>query len=450
MQDRPTILGIRADALFEIIGALLIILVTDYFIAAGGARFIAVQPHPFWIPILLVTVQYGVAEGILAVLLSTLALYVGNIPEQSIDQDRYEYLFSLSITPILWLVTSLFLGMLAERHIRERMRLEESLASAQERETTIATSYTRLKELKENLELRIAGQFRTTIEAYRAAKEMERLNPTDVFKGVQRLVSSVLNPEKFSVFTLAAGGLETTLTSGWKEEDNFHSFFDSNSPLYQSVTGGQKILCIANRDQEVILANQGVLAGPLIDAETGEVLGMLKVEKVGFLDLNVSSIDTFRTLCEWISMTLVNARRYQIAKSESMVNPDHNLMSYNYFQHYSDYTTSLAKRVGFDVSMVMVKLANSANLAEDRRRQAALLLSESVNATLRSVDLAFDYQTGGGEYAIVLPATNTSGARVVLDKITKDINERLRKINLRDAHFSFTVNALHAQQRIAG
>src|SRR5690606_35605613 len=116
-----------------------------------------------------------------------------------------------------------------------------------------------------------------------------------------------------------------------------------------------------------LLAGQAILAGALTDRESGEVLGMLKVEKLGFTDLNLSAIESFAAICQWAGMAIVNARKYQAAKSESMVNPDHNLLTYSYFRRYLDFITGLAKRVGFDVSMIVIHLANAERMESEAR-----------------------------------------------------------------------------------
>jgi hypothetical protein len=64
-----------------------------------------------------------------------------------------------------------------------------------------------------------------------------------------------------------------------------------------------------------------------------------------------------------------------------------------------------------------------------------------VKTVLRSVDLAFDYQTDGEEYSILLPATAQSGASIVRDKIAKDMDKHLRGKN--GVSFNYIVSALH-------
>ena len=52
---------------------------------------------------------------------------------------------------------------------------------------------------------------------------------------------------------------------------------------------------------EAALMGQGLIAGPLIDPASGKLVGMLKIEEMAFLDLNVSSLQTFKTMAEAVS-----------------------------------------------------------------------------------------------------------------------------------------------------
>src|SRR3546814_2467936 len=90
----------RITALLEIALFLAGALLLDRYVFAGD-RFASVQPHPFWIIILLMAAQYGTGEALLAAVASTAALLIGNIPDQPIDQDIYAYILELARNPIL-------------------------------------------------------------------------------------------------------------------------------------------------------------------------------------------------------------------------------------------------------------------------------------------------------------------------------------------------------------
>ncbi len=441
IQDKEhRIAGLRASAVIEILLFFAIMLVAD-MMGMDGHRFWNVEPHPYWIVVLLMSAQYGTAEGLLAVIVASVVLLVGNLPLQALDQDWYAYLFSVSIRPILWVVAAVSIGELRNRHIRERDRLRNELALAHEREEKITESYEWVRDHKQKLELRIAGQFKSTIETYHAAKAIEKLDPKDVLNGVQELVRAILNPEKFSIYMLSPQGLDSTILYGWETTDDYKRDFGTNSKIYREIVGSKQVLCAANDEHERLLAGEGVLAGPLVNTETGEIIGMLKVEKIPFSDLNLSTIEAFRAICEWVGMAFVNAGKYQTAKASSLMNPEHNMLTSSYFTRHTDYISALAKRLDFNVAMVVVRVVDANKLDVDMRGKAARRLSDAVNAVLRSIDLAFDYQDNTSEYSIVLPATDKKGARVVQEKIEKSLAEKNRDI--KNVSFAFSIHMVH-------
>ncbi|PZP83994.1 MAG: hypothetical protein DI582_09865 [Azospirillum brasilense] len=440
MNKQATILGLRTSAIIETVLMLIAFVVVDA-IFFDGTRYWDVNPHPFWVVVILIAAQYGTAEGIFAAAASSLFLLIGNIPPAPEGVDHYDHLYEIAINPILWFVVGWGLGELRQRHIRERNQMRKDLEDSQQREELISDSYKFVKNRKESLEVQVSGQLTSSIEAYRAAKAVETLDPKSVMQGVERLVKSVMSPQKFSLYIFHDSKLSATILHGWHPADGYAQEIDSYSPLYQAIVGQQDTLVIANEDHEAALDGQGVLAGPIIDPDTKRVVGMLKIEQMDFISLSLNTVETFRALCEWIGTALINARNYQTVKSEAIVNPERGILTFNYFKRQSDYMAKLAKRVGFDLSMLVIKISDPKSLSDADRITIARQIGESVKTVLRSVDLAFDYQTEGEEYSILLPATTQAGASIVRDKIAKDMEKHLR--GKRDANFSYIVQALH-------
>jgi hypothetical protein len=438
MNKKTTIIGLRGTAIIETLAGLIILLVIDWAFGPGN-RFWDVNPHPFWIVVLLIAVQYGMGEGLFAAIMASLFLLVGNWPA-STGETQYDYL-DILINPILWIAAGSLLGALRDRHIRERDRLNKELEDSQQREELISDSYKFVKNRKENLEVQVSGQLTSSIEAYRAAKAVETLDPKSVMEGVEKLVKSVLSPQKFSLFIFHDNKLNATIMHGWHPSDNYSQEIDTYSSLYQAVVGQQQVLVIANEQHEQALDGQGIMAGAIIDPDSKRVVGMLKIEQMDFVSLSLNTVETFRALCDWIGTALINARNYQTVKSDAVVNPERGIMTYSYFKRQSDYLAKLAKRVGFDLTMVVIKAADPKSMTDADRITVSRQIGESVKSVLRSVDLAFEYQTDGEEYSILLPATAQAGASVVRDKIAKDMEKNLR--GKRDANLSYIVQALH-------
>jgi GGDEF domain-containing protein len=294
----------------------------------------------------------------------------------------------------------------------------------------------------------VAGQLKTAVSVHDAAKSIEKLDPSDVLLGVAGLVRSVAGPSKFSLFLLKDGVLEGAIQEGWTDGDDFPSRYAATSEIFQEVIGRQRMLCVTSSTDELILRGEGVLAAPVVVAETGQIVGMLKIEKVGFLDLNFSSVQTFRALCEWIGTAYGNACRYQTAKTDSMTNDQTELFSYSFLARQLTVLTQLAERVGFDLAMIMIELKNAHELDETARAAIPAALSRVVSRVLRKTDLAFDYQRTGFEFAILLPCASSEGARFVAGKLCEGLEIELNEALIKPV-FHTRIHALHESKQAA-
>ncbi len=440
-------LGLRRSALIEI-GLFLAATLTVDFLFFDGTRFRHIAPHPFWILILLIAVQYGINEGLVAAVAASAAFLIRNLPEQTFSQDMYDYLFSVTLTPLMWLVAALVFGELRQRQIRERDRLRTELATAQDREETIAAAYQRLSRANDQLETRLAGQVRTAIALSQAAKAIEKLEPSELLFGVGDVVRAVLMPEKFSLYLLSKESLDVTIEEGWSADDRFSKSFAPDAPIFQELIGRQRILCIANSDDERILGGEGVLAGPLVSPESVEMVGMLKIERMGFLDLNFTNVQTFKLICEWIATAYTNALRFRAARSESALSYQTSLLSYGFLLRQTAFLSELAKLVQFNLSMIILKLDNPDELTKEDLDLIPAAVGQTAKQTLRRSDLVFDYERTGSEFAIVLPGIPSENIHIITDKLLAGLRANLQE-KTAHARFSLVVQDIHKEEREA-
>lgn len=304
------VLGVRLVALVEIAVFLAAALALDALMGAGD-RFAGVSPHPFWIVVLLASCYYGTNEGLAAALLAAAALLVGNLPEQAMHEDFYVWLLKATAQPILWCTAAVVLGEIRESQRRAYEAQRERLEETHEQARAITDAYERLCRVKEGLEARVAGQLRTVHTMYQASRAIERQDVGEVLAGVSGLVRLVLNPQKFSLFLLNGRTLEAAASEGWAADDPFACEFDASSALFEAIVARRQTLVIADPAHQPVLAGQGMLAGALVGADTGEVVGMLKIESIAFADLHPLSVQNFALLCEWIGNAFANAQRIE-------------------------------------------------------------------------------------------------------------------------------------------
>lgn len=432
------VFGLRASALWEIAAFLAILLVVDIVFLAGD-RFRTVEPHPFWIVVLLVSVQYGSVAGLVAAASSSAALLAGAMPEQRFDQDFYAYLHEVALLPLLWTLAPIVVGELQGRRIRTLGALRQALAQSEERERVIADAFERVERLKESLEERVAGQLQTVFTTYQAARAIEKTGTGAVLLGIADLVRSVLAPRKFSLFLLNRDVLEASTSEGWTGEDGHARFYDANAPLFRAIVGERRVLCAASEEDEPILGADGVLAGPLVSKDTGAVVGMLKIEDVGFVGLTVDTIANFRLLCEWIGTAYANARRYEAVEESA---EQALALPMATFESHAKFLSALSRRAGFPVTVIRlrVKAGRQIASAEELHRD----VRDVVGAILRSHDLLFDRHLESDEFDLVLPLVPPEQAAKVVDRVV----ERLKKQIGSGIDATWTVQSLEQVQDV--
>ena len=93
-----------------------------------GAAEIPGLPHPYWLPVLLASCQYGMSGGMIAAVAASVTYWFGLSPP-SAAQDFYAYAAVVAVQPATWLATALVLGGLRNLHIHQSAELADQLAA---------------------------------------------------------------------------------------------------------------------------------------------------------------------------------------------------------------------------------------------------------------------------------------------------------------------------------
>lgn len=440
----------------------------DYLIG-GLDGYVGVNPSPYWIPVILISVQYGVFEGLvsafLASILSLGSALGGPILEDaltsgfdvalrdgvggdftSFNNEDYLIAWQYAAEPLLWLIVALMVGLLRERLRQRNQQLAQDLRDTRERERVLSNAYEQLLHTKEHLEIRVAGQLKTVFTLYQAAKAIEKLGPGEVLIGIADLVRAVMQPTKFSLYLLNGSMLEAVTNDGWEDDDAYARVFDSTSAVFQEVVGRRRIMSVVNTADERLLAGEGILAGPLTSVDTGEVVGMLKIEKLGFLDLHVASLENFRILSEWVGTAFANARRFRKAQGNMYFNDDRTLLSDTVYRQHTKFMKVLGENLGFDVTAVQLKAEGVDVLHQARRQAVVKAIGDVVKQHMSPMVQAFEYRQTGREFALILPTVNAdvSGAEVA-DHIAQAIMHYLKEADVEGVNITATAKSVYVR-----
>lgn len=414
------ILGLRVSALAEI--AVFYIL---FFALGGGAtRYEELNPHPAWFLVALLGAQYGTGEAVAAAFVSAIALRAGNLPQETLSTDLYGWIWTTLRLPLGWFLMASLTGEIRRRHEREQDAQARRMREAEGESAQLKSAVERMHRVKQGLETVIASQLSSAVTLYQAAKKVENLETGKVLGGSLELARAVLSCEQLSLFLVERDSLVLRLADGWPEGCGLGEKFAAEHPLFRRVVIDRATLCVAREGDEHFLVRQGLMAGPLIEPETGEVLGMLKVEKMGFLAMNLSTLESFRAVCGWIAEAYAKARRHEKAAGDTMFDDRTQLYSRAFFERESAFLARLARRLGFAVVVLQLDLETPGDGTNEERMLAAEALSRAVTEGLRSTDLAFVSGQNYESFTILLTATPLRNAAIAAAKLEKAFLDR--------------------------
>ncbi len=439
-----TLFGIQVVALVEAASFIALLFFIDTFFGEGE-RFIHVEPHPLWIILLLVLFQYSIPEALITIAMMCVFLYAGNLPPQLATQSLFDYYVSLALNPVMWLGMTILLGGLKLRNNAKLLELQKELKKARAQERVISESFEKLKTTNRALELRLSEELGSAIKIYRAAVTLEDMDVENQMDGINKIVASILNPDKFSIFVNDEEGMALSSSYAWGKDDKYARRFRKDSDIYKAVVTEKRTLAVFNGNAERILGGEGLIAGPLVDNASGAVFGMLKIEALSYQALNLRTLQLFKLLCEWTGLTMQKMKGVQKLASESISSLQHRSYSYAFLQAQTEFLEALAKRIGFHLTKLNIRMVNAAELGAEERRRAAIIMSEAIKASLRKTDLLFDARERGEEYALLLCGTGEDNVGIVIQKIQDDI-EKSAPPGFK-AKYSFTSQALFHSDR---
>jgi hypothetical protein len=364
------ILGVRVSAIVEVLAILVLALVVDV-IWGRGLRFLGTSPHPFWIVVLLAASYYGLREALFAAVLSSVVMLVGNVPPQVQGEGAYTWLLRVMREPLLWLVSAIVLGEIRDALRRHAQGLREEIAIAQDRTDGLVKACDRLMRQKEGLEARIADQTLTVHAMYKASRAIERDGVGDVLFGVGDLVRTSLSPRKFSLYLLNGQKLEAAVSEGWTQHDRYARVIEADSPLFEAIVSSRRHLVVVDADDESLLRDEGILAGPIVNTEHHAVVGMLKIEAMDFMDLTPSSVQNFKTLCEWIGAAISNAQRLERTRRPGLGGAAGRVAPASMLAPLTSLLQDMVLRARIDVALIHLELIAD-NPSRDPQVHAAL------------------------------------------------------------------------------
>jgi polysaccharide biosynthesis protein PelD len=273
-----------------------------------GVDVSAMEPSPYWIPVLLLSLQYGTVAGLMAAAAATLAHVFNGFPDQGVGENFFTYFMHVWSLPILWTGVSLLVGQFRLRQIEVKQDLNHKLNERTKESESLAAYVAGLEARCMGLERQIA-----TRASGPAATILEALAHLDNPAADLSSVLAVIRDEAFpggalSIFTLTAHGLEVIARCGWEDGAGWQSEIAAAEPLYRAIVAEKRTVSVLNSGDEATLFAQGLAAGPIFGFDGARVIGMVKLERARASEVTAATADRLEVIARLVAPRIAEPR----------------------------------------------------------------------------------------------------------------------------------------------
>lgn len=265
------------SAVVELVAIVAIFLLVDWLWPALDVHNL--QPSVYWLPVLLLTLQYGTVSGSIAAIVAIAATFaLSTLPEQGVGENEFTYRLRILAQPILWIGTAVLLGQFRMVQIAAKRELIERVAELEAQGRTLADFATRLRARCDALERQIVARLPADGAGLLAALASLRSGTGAQKDVIEQCLAASAPGGIASLFIRTPAGLQRVLSAGSPDHRRWLDIIPQGHPLFAAIVEGRRAVSILEAADEPALAGQGLAAVPVIDPAGGRVCGLIKVE----------------------------------------------------------------------------------------------------------------------------------------------------------------------------
>lgn len=293
-------------AFVELVLAMGLIYFVCYLIL--GIELATLEPSPFWVPVLLLSLQYGTVAGLLAAAVATLAYAINGLPEQAIGENLFAFLLRIWALPILWIGVALVLGQFRLRQIEVKQSLKQRLGNRTLEAESLASYASALEDRCHRLERQL-----TSMGPASGASALDSLvaltdSSVDLSQALDDLRQHAFPLSRLTVFIVSPAALDVIAVSAGEGIAPMASSVPAQHPLYRAAVIERRAVSVLRAEDEAALAGVAHAAQPILHTETRRVIGLLSLEVSDPAQLSQELNSRLAMIARFIALSLSEPR----------------------------------------------------------------------------------------------------------------------------------------------
>ena len=290
------------SALIEVSVMFAAILGLDWLLP--GIDVTTVQPHPFWLPVLVLSLQYGTVSGLVAAAIAVLLNTLLGFPEQDIGENHFAYLARVWTQPILWISAAVVLGQFRMRQIERKRDLLRRVDELTGQRTALAGYARSLRDRCDALERQLAGRIEpSAISVLARLAEIEEATAEPIAARLARAVDAVFPGAAASLHVVQDGRSREIATVG--RADGAATPPALSAGMMSAVMSERRAVNVLDPAGERLLAGTGVLAVPVSASAGAAPFAILRFERLEPEQLTDVAVPAARMLAQALAPALI-------------------------------------------------------------------------------------------------------------------------------------------------
>ena len=255
----------------------LVVIVDKFFLGGSSGEL---NPNPFWIPVLLMSAQYGVIGGLVSTLATTAAFFVISMPPQFANQDFYSYAGALLAYPSGWLAYALVIGGIRSLHMLHAAELTRSLEDTRETMLDLSGGFERALSKVDRLERRIAGETSTVDAIIRALARLDSRDVQELTKSFAEVIRDGVGAGGLTLYLKTPRGITSFVRIEAGENCSLLGVPNVSDSLLDALGSGRGVVSRLDSDAPRLLPQGAVCAAPIKFEPSGDLYGVIIVERL--------------------------------------------------------------------------------------------------------------------------------------------------------------------------
>jgi GGDEF domain-containing protein len=376
----------------------------------------SLSPHPYFFVILLFALTYSLYQSVFT---SVIAVFLVTKWSLLPILDPIEQVTVLS-NSIAFLVTGGVVGWYSSYQKTIVQSLQFTAEDLSGKIDDLEEDRDRLTKANLVLEGKVVSRQETLLTLYSVAQKLTILDKQEILESIPDLLITYLKAQVCSVYLQTDSGFVVTVKYGWEtvsHQERLIEEYPLDHPLIKKIKKETHVLSV----HELHQIDHAVLVSPLVNLD-GSIFGMIKIEKMTFLDLTPSTIKLFETLSSWIVQSFKNAESYDRSIRTQLKDDLTGAYTIYYFKERLLREIRLAKRYKLDLSLSLVKIDNYDLMTEGTQVSVLKIVSHIMTFKFREDDIVVRMNEDSEyQFVVLQPFTDRDGADISIANCVSDV-----------------------------